>query len=54
MAHLQVGFIYIRDHGISPKVIREAMDASKQFFLMPTEAKEMFPINRAIQQGYIR
>ena len=49
-AFSQVGFIYIRDHGISPQLINRAMDASKQYFLMPIEAKEAFPRDPAIQQ----
>ena len=53
-AFSKVGFVYIRDHGISPQLIEGAMDASKQYFLMPTEAKQAFPRDPAIQQGYVR
>ena len=30
------------------------MEASKEYFLMPTEAKEAFPRHPDIQQGYVR
>ena len=49
-----VGFVYIRDHGIKDDLIKSAMEASKEYFLMPTEVKEAFPRDPAIQQGYVR
>ena len=52
-AFSQVGFVYIREHGINPDLIKRAMDASKQYFLMPSEAKEAFPRDPTIQQGYV-
>jgi len=48
-----VGFVYIRDHGIKDDLIKSAMEASQQYFLMPTEVKEAFPRDPAIQQGYV-
>ena len=49
-----VGFVYIRDHGIKDDLIKSAMEASQQYFLMPTEVKEAFPRDPEIQQGYVR
>ena len=49
-----VGFVYIRDHGIKDDLIKSAMEASQQYFLMPTEVKEAFPRDPDIQQGYVR
>ena len=51
-AFSKVGFVYIRDHGISQEVIKNAMEASKQYFMMPAEAKKERDFN--VQQGYVR
>lgn len=52
-AFSSVGFVYIRDHGISQDLIREAMQASKEYFLLPDQVKEAFPRDPQIQQGYV-
>ena len=51
-AFSKVGFVYIRDHGISPELIKNAMEVSKQFFMMPAEAKK--ERNSTAHQGYVR
>ena len=51
-AFSNVGFAYIRDHGISPEVIKNAMETSKQYFMMPAEAKKERDID--VHQGYVR
>ena len=38
----QLGFMYVRGHGISPLIIRQAMDASQEFFAEPTAFKNRF------------
>lgn len=52
-AFSSVGFVYIRDHGISQDLITEAMQASKEYFLLPSQVKEAFPRDPQIQQGYV-
>ena len=51
-AFSKVGFVYIRDHGINPEVIKNAMETSKQYFMMPVEAKN--ERNFDVHQGYVR
>ena len=48
-----VGFVYIRDHGVAEDLIKDAMKASKEYFLLPTKIKEAFPRDPEVQQGYV-
>ena len=52
-AFSSVGFIYIKDHGIDEAVIRNAMESSLGYFLLPQEVKEAFPREPDVQQGYV-
>lgn len=50
-AFSSVGFVYIRDHGISQDLIKQAMEASKEYFSLPAKVKEAFPRQPTVQQG---
>ena len=52
-AFSSVGFVYIRDHGIDEEIIKSAMEASKNYFLLPQAKKVAFPRDPVIQQGYV-
>ncbi len=36
------GFFYLKDHGISPDLIRRTIDASRNFFQLPEETKKAY------------
>lgn len=36
------GFFLLKDHGISPELIQRAIDASREFFLLPEEVKQQY------------
>ena len=48
----EVGFFYIRNHGIAEGVIKQAYAASKMFFNLPEELKDNVKIN-ANHHGYL-
>lgn len=35
------GFVYIKNHGISPELVAEAFETSKKFFDLPTDKKKL-------------
>jgi len=38
-ACLNVGFLYVKNHGIPEELTQDALEASKQFFSLPLETK---------------
>ena len=48
-----VGFFYVRNHGLPPQVIADAMAASKEFFAHPHEEKMTVRINER-HRGFLR
>ena len=52
-AFSNVGFVYIKDHGIDENLIQKSMEASRNYFLLPQKIKEAFPRQPSIQQGYV-
>lgn len=53
VAAQNVGFFYIRNHGIAADVIASAMDASKEFYARPLEEKMTVRINER-HRGFLR
>ena len=49
----EVGFIYVRNHGIASKVIRDARNAGLEFFRLPLEQKLEVETN-VHHHGYLR
>ena len=47
-----IGFFYIKGHGISPKLISQAFNASKRFFELPLDAKSSIKVD-ANQRGWM-
>ena len=45
-ASAEVGFFYIRNHGIAPAIRDAALAASKRFFALPPEIKARVAVNR--------
>jgi len=43
----EVGFMYVRGHGIPPAVLREAQQASRRFFAQPPAVKDRFAYRHA-------
>lgn len=48
-----VGFFYVRNHGLPPQIIADAMAASKEFFARPHEEKMTVRINER-HRGFLR
>ncbi|KZP06106.1 Clavaminate synthase-like protein [Athelia psychrophila] len=46
-ASINVGFFYIKNHGISADVIFDALDAGKKFFALPEESKKHIDIHKS-------
>lgn len=46
------GFCYIKNHGISEKLLKEYMEVSRVFFEKPTEFKEKYPMGRDFRFGW--
>ncbi|KAH7926491.1 Clavaminate synthase-like protein [Leucogyrophana mollusca] len=52
-ASVHVGFFYIKNHGIPEDVIETTIEASKQFFALPTESKAKLDIHKSSNfKGY--
>ncbi|KAH9850158.1 Clavaminate synthase-like protein [Lenzites betulinus] len=52
-ACINVGFLYVKNHGISGDIIDNALDASKDFFSLPLERKMEIDIRKASNfKGY--
>jgi len=52
-ACINVGFLYVKNHGISDAVIDNALAASKRFFSLPTEQKAEIDIRKSMNyKGY--
>ncbi|MEM7280742.1 MAG: 2OG-Fe(II) oxygenase family protein [Pseudomonadota bacterium] len=51
----KVGFVYLKNHGVSKKLIGEMYDMSRQFFALPQHAKDAIHIARSgpTLRGYI-
>ncbi|KII94609.1 hypothetical protein PLICRDRAFT_692963 [Plicaturopsis crispa FD-325 SS-3] len=45
-ACIDVGFLYVRAHGISEEIIDDALSASKEFFALPLESKLKLDIRK--------
>jgi isopenicillin N synthase-like dioxygenase len=50
----KIGFAYISNHGIDPRVIDQAFQASKSFFDLPQEVKEKSVKTTSAERGYVR
>ena len=51
-AALNTGFFYIKNHGIDPQVIQQALDASRHFFHLSQEEKSLVAVNTN-QRGWL-
>jgi isopenicillin N synthase-like dioxygenase len=51
-AALNTGFFYIKNHGIDPQVIQQALDASRHFFHLSQEEKALVAVNTN-QRGWL-
>ncbi len=49
----QIGFVYIRDHGVAPATIEAAQNAARGFFALPEEEKRRFARQTGRYRGYI-
>ena len=50
----EVGFLYVRDHGIPQSKIDEYFEASKRFFDNNLDYKATFPYNSSTNAGYLK
>lgn len=50
----EVGFVYIKNHGLEPSLLKRAFSVSKQFYDLPTEQKmkSPHPPGWAVHRGY--
>ena len=48
-----IGFVYIRDHGVSKEVIAQSMKTSKEFFSLSLEEKRQIKRDPNVKQGFI-
>lgn len=50
----EVGFLYVRGHGIAPSLFDDLIDASRRFFALPLETKMAVYIGRSTNhRGYV-
>jgi isopenicillin N synthase-like dioxygenase len=52
-AAIEVGFFYIRDHGVAPEISAAAYAASRRFFALPLAEKRRVEINRR-HRGFLK
>lgn len=52
-AFQEVGFVYLKNHGIPRELIAEALSTSKTFFHQPTEKKQLYALKRGQFYGWI-
>jgi len=53
-SYARFGFAIVRDHGLDPRMIANALDATKRFFALPDEVKRRYHIaGGAGQRGYV-
>ncbi|XP_048731182.1 uncharacterized protein LOC125648250 isoform X2 [Ostrea edulis] len=52
-AFQDVGFVYLKNHGISEKLINDAFSTSKAFFDQPVEMKQKYSLPRGTFHGWI-
>ena len=52
-AFSKIGFVYLCDHGIEANVVSEAFKASKEFFCLPQELKDLVRKVEGSDQGYV-
>ena len=52
-AAIDVGFFYVRNHGVARAVVADAYAVSRRFFLRPVEEKQRVAVN-ARHRGFIR
>jgi isopenicillin N synthase-like dioxygenase len=51
-AAVDMGFLYVKNHGINPSVRAAAFDAVQRFFALPLEAKERVPRTGGMDRGW--
>lgn len=51
-AATQVGFFQLVDHGISLADIEKSFKLSEQFFALPMETKQQFPLKEGLNAGW--
>ena len=50
-----VGFFYVANHGIAPKVTVDVLEASRAFFALPQDVKQgIANVNSPAFRGYVR
>ena len=54
IALINIGFIYVRDHGITPALIEQQFQASKAFFDSKLQYKEEISYNALENTGYLK
>jgi isopenicillin N synthase-like dioxygenase len=53
-AAANVGFFYIKNHGVPDSVIAKAQDAADRFYALPTEVKKQYDVDKSKRhRGYV-
>ncbi|KAM3567598.1 hypothetical protein VYU27_010263, partial [Nannochloropsis oceanica] len=49
-AAVNVGFLYIKNHGVDPAITTDALELARAFFALPKDVKEEISILKAMQR----